>query len=562
MSSLADRLAHLHDEVELRREDLHDYQAQKAFNFLLENPFSALFIDTGLGKTIICLTLIAHLIEHELMNRVLVVAPVRVAAQTWPNELKEWEHVCWLRPTVIRAEDDDPEVTSAGEEAVAAWRAMPDAKQKDALRKSEAVFACTPEEVAALKKLPNESQYRSHAMTAKKNEIRLRKAQDGATFHIINIEALEWLIDLYSKWVPSKSNKNKLVRKIVGWPYDVVILDESSKFKEFQSYRWKALAAVRVQGGLKRLHELTATPAAESYLGLWAQAFLMDLGERLGRNITAYRTNFFMQSPYSRFVWKIQSGAEEKISALLADISLVMKSEDYLDEQKPLFLPRKLKMEPWQAKIYRQMETEFVATLPANDDNEEVEIEAETAAALSAKLLQLASGAVYPVAGSPKFHVIHNHKIDDLKQLREEVKTPIMVAYWYKSNLARLRKAFPKAVVMDETGKCVTPWNKGEIDMLLVHPAGVGHGLNMQKGPGHDIYFFDMCWSYELYYQLYRRLHRQGQKQRVRVHLPQMVSTGDEVVAKRLLAKKDAQEVFFRWVMTFSKRMQEMKVAA
>lgn len=544
MSSLKDRLLRTTHFSRCAWE-MHSYQ-DYATEWLWQRPFSAAFIDTGLGKTIILLTLIDRILQENIEERILIIAPVRVANQTWPNEFPEWEHTRWMEDshTVLRAEDDEPEVLAAHKAA------YDDAR----------IFGATTAEA---------SRAAGKAATAKKDELRLARANDGKSIHVINREALTWLIDLHSEWVVKKRNgKQVRIRQVVSWPYKTVIIDESSSFKDHTTARFKALVAVRAQGFIERLHELTATPAAEGYMGLFAQVFLLDRGERLGKNITAYREAYFTQNGYSR-KWKIRKGAEEEISDLIADICLVMKTKDYRDEEEPLFLPRKLKMTDAEEKQYRKFTREFVLTLADG-----TMIEAETAASLSAKLLQLASGAVYEtvktedeeteeVQISKVTHHVHDHKLDDLRQLQEELgDEPILVAYWYKSSLARLRKAFPDAVVMDKAGKVVSrygPWNSGKIRMLLVHPAGVGHGLNMQYGPGHDLYLFDACWSYELFYQLYCRLHRQGQKNRVRVHLPQMIGTNDEVVVTRLQQKEDAQEILFRRIRALWKKMKERR---
>lgn len=529
MSSLKDRL--LATTRYTRAEwEMHLYQ-DTALDFLIDNPFCALFIDTGLGKTIILLTLIARLIQQNIDEQILVIAPVRVAAQTWPTEIGEWQHTSWLGYTVIRAEDDDPEVISAGKAAydeARYWAATTAEAQKAA----------------------------GAARTVKKEELRQARMRERTNVHIINREALGWLIDQYSVWIEKKVHgKIRRVRKIVGWPYRTVIIDESSSFKDHTTARFKALISVRAQGFIDRMHELTATPAAEGYMGLFAQIYLLDRGERLGGNITAYREEYFKHNHYAR-TYKLLPGAKERISDKIADICLVMKSADYLDEQEPLFLDRKLHMTPAEMAMYRRFERDFILTLPDGE-----EIEAKTAASLSSKLLQLASGAVYTETRETRH--VHEHKIEDLRQLVEELKDdePILVSYWYQSSLARLKKAFPSAVVMDKSGKAVKPWNEGKIKMLLVHPAGVAHGLNMQYGPGHDVYLFDACWSYELFYQLYRRIHRQGQKLQVRIHLPQIIGTNDELVVGRLHEKEDAQEFLFRRIKAMWARMKAKKAA-
>lgn len=559
------RIDRLHEHNRRFRRDMHDYQdgPDGIVQFLKDHEFSAAFLDTGLGKTVSALTLISDLTLAEEIERTLVIAPIRVANQTWPGEIGEWEHVCWLDYEVLRAEDDDPEVIAAGREATAAFRARPDYEQLKEDRYWAQYFAVTEEDRKAVVAIPTASGVGAKARTAKKEEIRRRKAATKKALHIIDIEHIKWLVDLHSEWKIVKRNGKQIrIRQIVDWPYDCVIIDESSKFKEHDTDRYAALNAVRADKRkfIRRLHELTATPAAESYLGLFAQLHLLDQGERLGSYITHYREKYFRQKPRSKFGWELMPGQREVIGDLIADISMVMKSSDYLDEQEPLFLPRRIRFSDAELKQYRKFEREFILTIPGQNGEDDVEIEATTAGALSGKLLQLSSGAVYDE--KKKVHEVHRHKLEDLEELVGELDgKPICVAYWYKSSLARLRKLFPKAVVADKQGKFVKPWNEGKIKILLVHPAGVGHGLNMQYGPGQDIYYFDMCWSYELYYQLYRRIHRQGQTKQLRVHLPQMIGTNDELVAERLLAKEDAQEALFERIRMYRRRMKQKQAA-
>jgi len=562
VSSLSDRLKAKFEFVERGPEDMHDYQ-NFAVDFLWKNPFSALFIDTGLGKTIIILTLLVRLWLKGKLRKALIVAPVRVAAQTWPNEIMAWQHTAFFNFSVIRAEDDDEEVISAGRNASQALKVDP-----GALARVEGL-------IAALVDLGGEEQAsRSYARrqlskwaaqaaglarTAMKEELRQKRRRSTATIHLINREHLEWLVDQHSEMREVKINgKRKRKRVVVDWPYNVVILDESSSYKDASTDRFKAMAAIRVQAGINRLHQLTATPAAEGYMGLFAQIYLLDLGKRLGVYITHFREKFFNHNAYAH-TYKLKHGADKEIGDIIADLCLVMKAEDYLDDTPPLFLDRMINMAPHELEQYQKFERDFILTL---DDGEK--IEAETAAALSGKLLQLSSGAVY--TKDKQVRVVHEHKIEDLRQLREELQgEPLMVAYWYKSSLARLRKAFPDAWVMDAAGKVAGrrgPWNTGKIPMLLVHPASIGHGLNMQYGPGHDLYMFDQCWSYELFYQLYRRLARQGQKLRVRVHLPQMRGTNDSLVVERLKVKEDAQEALFKRIRAMRRRLQELRLAA
>lgn len=582
MSSLADRLEAKFHYVERTEQEMHEYQ-DLAVKFLLDNRFCALFIDTGLGKTIIVLTFLVLLIMQDRCKKVLIIAPVRVAQNGWPNEIRAWEHTAHLNYTVIRAEDDDPEVISAADAAERQERARLDSLG-DGVYQEIGDFDTLGQHVRR-----RVSAVRSKAATARKEELRLERMRSTDTIHIINREKLTWLIDQYTQWeIVKRRGKKKRVRKIVGWPYDIVVIDESSAFKDHNTARFKAMYALRCQldemtgkGWISRLIELTATPAAESYMGLFAQIILLDKGKRLGRFITHYREKNFDYNKYSR-VYKLREGAKEEISDKIADLCLVMQSRDYLKEEEPLFLPRTLDLTPAQLSQYKEFARDFILTLDSGE-----EIEAETAAALSGKLLQLASGAVYVDVEQEKTdyfgekllvkkketRIVHNHKLEDLAELHEELQVagnnPLLVAYWYKSSLARLKKAFPQGKVIDAAGKIVArhgPWNAGEVPMLFVHPASVGHGLNLQHGPGHDVYMFDMCWSWELFYQLYRRLHRQGQRRQVRIHLPQMRHTLDPLVVERLKMKEDAQEFLFERIRRQRRRMlleqQQFKMAA
>lgn len=457
-------------------ENLHDYQ-RTLVDFLLEHPKSAAFVDMGLGKTVSALTVFDRLAQDFAFNRCLVVAPIRVARQTWPTELTRWRHLAGYDYSLIRGEDDDPEVL-----------AVPAARRpavKEALR---------------------------------------RAAMDSpALLHIINREMVDWLVD-----------RCKERRR---WPYDFVIIDESSSFKDHSSKRFKALAAVVPH--TKRMHQLTATPVSENYLGLYAQFFLLDGGERFGKHVTKYRERYFTENTYNR-TWKIRPGAEEQITEKISDITIVMRARDYLRLDEPTIIPRPVRLSAKERAIYDRMEETLVAEMPDG-----TLVEAVNAGALNAKLTQLASGAVYDAEG--KVHHIHDQKIEELRQVIEEARgRPILVGYWYRSSLDRLRKAFPQAAVMDRLGKAVGPWNKGEIPLLLGHPAGMAHGLNMQEGPGHIIVFYDIPWSYELYTQFIGRLARQGQKNPVRVYILQTEGTVDtEAIVPALNRKESAQERLF-----------------
>lgn len=514
MSTLVEidrRISEKFSEVIRTREDMHGYQGT-AVEFGFENPFAMMMIDLGLGKTVSSLTIIADLIAAFACNRVLVIGPLKVVTDTWPTEIGLWNHTAWLSWTLLREQDDDPRFKEARRRAREFGR-------------SEGLSV---EECAAMA---------NRAETAERQRIRKELARSKTSIHIINRENVEWLVNLHGK----------------NWPYDFVIIDESSSFKDHRTERFKALAKIRrLPGAINRMILLTATPAAETYEHLFGQIYLLDLGERLGKNITTYRDTYFSYNKYSQR-YKLLPGMEERILEKIADICLVMKKQDYLPRTEPTVIRRMVKLAPAEKGKIAELEKEFVITL---DDG--TEIEAKTAAMLSSMLLQLASGSLYETVRVEDFdtgdlkkvkkvHNVHSHKIEVLREIYEEAQTqgePLLVAYFFQSTLARLRKAFPKATVMDKEGKCIKAWNQRKIPMLFIHPQSAGHGLNLQHG-GSTLVFFDMIYSLEYYQQTVGRLDRQGQKNPVVVQLLVAEGTRDVVVADTLAQKEDAQERLF-----------------
>lgn len=533
---------HRFDQVELTIDDFRPCQPI-AVQFLLDHKFSALFIDVGLGKTSISLTAILHLLTNFQMNHCLVVAPKRVALETWPSEILKWQHTAPITFAHVRDEELIDAVNKAGiaerkklkEEArleAAMWKLTNPAEIKEeidfclSLRSAKVRIARARAEAARI-------------------AVREQFQRNPAVVHIVNKEQLEFLADAWGR----------------DWPYDCVFVDESSCLKDHTTGRFKALKAVRPF--IKRLHQLTATPAAETYMHLFAQIYLLDQGARLGNNITYYRERYFTHNKYTR-EWKLRPGAEEEIVAKIADICLVMKAEDWLDLLDPLVVPEKVRMNAEQMALYRQMERESVVALPTG------EVEAETAAALSQKLLQMASGVLYESVpydagrGTTKFkrvvHELHEHKLDALEQLVDSLEGEcVLVAYWHESSLARLKKRFGYAKVMDSDGKCIKDWNKRKIKMLLVHPQSSGHGLNIQFG-GKRIIFYDTPWSLELYQQLIgrlagaRQLSRPEHERLVMVHHLITEGTIDEEVVEALVEKRSMQELFFKLLKRFRAR--------
>lgn len=347
---------------------------------------------------------------------------------------------------------------------------------------------------------------------------RVRALKTKADVYTINRENVVWLVDYYGK----------------DWPFDMVVIDESSSFKNHQSKRFKALK--RVRPVIKRLVELTGTPAPNGLMDLWSQLYLLDRGKRLGKTIGQYRRQFFKPGAGSGHIvyeWNLQKGAEQEIFNRISDICVSMKSSDYIALPEVMYNIIPVKLSTPVQREYKRLAKDLI--LRVNDD----EIVANTAAALSGKLLQMSSGAVYDDAG----HVIkiHNAKLEALEDIvSTNEHRAVLVFYWFKHDLDRLKEKFPEAVQL-KTAADIKAWNSGEISIMLVHPASAGHGLNLQYG-GSIIVWFSLSWSLELYQQANKRLHRSGQTHTVVIHHLVAQGTIDEDVMKALQGKKVTQE--------------------
>lgn len=347
---------------------------------------------------------------------------------------------------------------------------------------------------------------------------RLQALAENADIYVINRENVPWLVDLY---------KGK------RWPFDMVIIDESSSFKSPRSLRFRALRKVLPQ--IKRMVLLTGTPSPRSLMDLWPQLYLLDRGERLGRTLTAYRSEYFRpgkSNGFTVFEWLPNKDAQEKIHKAIGDICVSMSAADWLDIPEKMDNIIEVELPTKARKIYDTLKRDYAITIQQDD------ITAVNAAVLTGKLLQVANGALYH--DDKTYTEIHKAKIDALKELAESATTPVIVFYWLKSDLERLKKEFPKARTLEDE-KDLTDWNNGKIDMLLLHPSSAGHGLNLQAG-GHTIIWFGLTWSLELYQQANARLHRQGQRSSVIVHHILAKDTMDERVLKALQEKRMGQD--------------------
>ena len=429
----------------------HNYQ-QFATDFILNQSICCLMLDMGLGKTVITLTALWQLaLDSFDVSRVLVIAPKRVAEDTWPKELAKWEHLTGLT--------------------------------------SSLVLGSAAERKAAL--------------------------QRKAFLYIINRENVAWLV------------KNHY------WDFDMVVIDELSSFKSNKAERFKAMKKVRPM--VTRIVGLTGTPAPNTLLDLWPQMYLMDMGQRLGRFIGGFRDRFFLPDKRNReiiYSYKPREGAEDAIYALISDICISMKAADYLDMPEQIDNRIEVSMSPKERKLYDDFQKDMVLSI--GDE----ELDAANAAALSNKLLQMANGAVY--GEDKKVIPIHDRKLDALEDLAEAANgKPLLVAYWYKHDLQRIKARFKNARCID-TAKDIDDWNAGKIPLALIHPASAGHGLNLQDG-GCTIVWFGLTWSLELYQQLNARLWRQGQKHTVVIHHIVTKGTHDEDVM-RALENKDTRQ--------------------
>lgn len=339
-----------------------------------------------------------------------------------------------------------------------------------------------------------------------------------ADIYIINRDNVVWLVDFY---------KN-------SWPFDMVVCDESTSFKNHSSKRFKALASVKPH--IKRLIALTGTPSPNGLLDLWSQLYLIDGGERLGKSYYGYRGAYF-DSDYMGFNYTLKKGCHEVISEKISDICISMKAEDYLELPEMVEHDIPVVLTPQARKKYDEMEKEAVLEL------EEGEIDATSAAALSNKLLQLSNGAVYDEDG--EYHEIHKCKVDVFLETLEQIgDKPVLVFYNFRHDLYRLEEALKRTdrkYKRYDRPEDKDAWNAGKIDVLLTHPASSAYGLNLQQG-GNHIIWFGLTWDYELYTQANKRLHRQGQKETVIVHRLITKDSRDEDVPEALEKKEGAQD--------------------
>lgn len=368
---------------------------------------------------------------------------------------------------------------------------------------------------------------------------RIRALNTPADIYIINRENVCWLVDYYRN----------------AWPFDMVVIDESSSFKSHSAKRFKALAGISPH--IDRLVELTGTPSPNGLADLWSQIYLLDGGERLGKRYTQFRERYFQPDKRGAdgmvYSYEAKPGTEQSILDRISDICISMKAEDYLELPDITYHTVPVELDAKALKAYTELERKMVLALP----DDETDISVASAAALSNKLLQLANGAIYD--DDRQVHEIHGCKLEAFLELVESLQgKPALVFYNFQHDRARILDALSgKRLRVRElkTPQDEDDWNAGKIDVLLAHPASSAYGLNLQQGGNHVIWF-GLTWNYELYTQANKRLHRQGQTEKVIIHHLACTGTRDEDVMEALNRKDDVQN----WVMeTLKARIRRYK---
>ena len=348
------------------------------------------------------------------------------------------------------------------------------------------------------------------------------------------LKALAAPADIY---VINRDNVDWLVKASIGWPFDTVIIDESSSFKNPSARRFKALRKVRPQ--IRRMVLLTGTPSPNGHMDLWAQLWLIDMGQRLGRTLTSYRTKYFKPGRSNGHVvydWILRPGAGDEISRQIQDVTVSLKAEDWLEVPDLIETDVRIALSPAESKAYRDFERDQLMSLDGKD------IEALTAAALANKLLQFTGGAMYDTEHG--WHEVGDAKLRALEDIIEAAgDEPVLVFYQFKHELTRLQERFKALQPVTFSGEPETlkAWNAGKIRLLLCQPASVQYGLNMQSG-GHIIVWYTPTWNLEQYQQANARLHRQGQTRPVLCYRLIAEGTIDDRVVSAVGGKNAAQE--------------------
>lgn len=353
------------------------------------------------------------------------------------------------------------------------------------------------------------------------------------------------LLTLGDVYVINYENLPWLVKQFAGrtWPFRIVVADESTRLKNYRERgggkRSKALSEIAHIAG--RWINMTGTPAPNGYRDLWGQQWYVDFGHRLGSSYTAYMRRWFYENPYTRVVELRHPDCQKEIDSILADCTMSLRAEDWMQVAEPNTIPREVLLPPTARAIYDKLERDFwieIAQLEARR-----EVTAVNAAALSSKLLQLASGAVYDDTKTPTY--VHDAKVEALRSIVEELNEPLLVSHWFRFEIPMLQKAFPEMRVF-RTKQDEDDWNSGKIPLMAIHPASAGHGVNLQYG-GRAMAHFSHTWDLEMKMQVQERIGPVRQKSagfsRAVLHYPIIArNTLDEDVIARTDRKMSIQD--------------------
>lgn len=440
----------------------HSYQAY-SIDKIINNKKYGLFLEMGTGKTVSTLTAIEQLkYDYLEVDKVLVIAPKRVAEDTWAQEVAKWNHLSHLTVSLVLG---------------------------------------TPKQ-------------RTEALAA------------DADIYVTNKENTKWICEKYRK----------------DWPFDMLVIDELSTFKNSDSQRFKILK--KQMPLVDRFVGLTGTPAPNNLIDIWSQMYLIDGGERLGKYKTHFRQAYFYpthQVSDNVFNWELRNGADDAIYDKISDITVSIKSEDYLEMPERIDNVQEVKLSKKERAVYDQLKTDMVIEDEADANKD---IEALTSATLTQKLLQLSNGAVYTSDGTYK--TIHDKKLERLDEIIEEAQgKPILLFYSFKHDKERILERYDFAEELK--GDYMERWNNGDIKLLIAHPASAGHGLNLQYG-GSIAVWFGLTWNLEHYEQANARLFRQGQTETTVIHHIMTENSVDQDVYKGLQNKQLGQNALMQAV--------------
>lgn len=480
----------------IKRSQLRSFQ-KWGVERIYDNEVTILAWQMGAGKSVTALTAMDDLLEDGVVRKVLIVAPMLVACATYPDEFSDWKHLNHIDWTLIRAEDDDEDIQRAYKDAYQLARMM-------GLSSADA------------------AKWAGKRRTKAKEWKRRRLVSDKAEVHIINKEALPWL------WLHFKEK----------WPYDMVIYDEASYFKNAKkrtATKEVSLfgAAAKARKFSKRVVLMTGTPTPKGLQNIWGLSYIADLGERLGTARTKFEARWF-DKDYMGWNMTPKPHAMREITERMSDIMFTLDPEEYPD--LPPLLPKDIRV-TLPRKVMDEYHR-FKRTLVS----EAYDIEAVSKGVLASKLLQYCSGSCYNEDREAVW--VHDKKLEALEDIIEEADgDPVLIAYNFKFDLERIRKRFKKAVVFGEgdVRKTKAKWNAGEIPIMLAHPQSVGHGQNIQFG-GNIMVWYSLTWDLEVYQQMCKRLHRPGQTRPVTMHHIIAKGTYDEDILPRLQDRAATQD--------------------